>query len=115
MLAGPIINLIVISSTAVAFGPHMIGPQMVGLRVGLAFVVAVTTALIVQGQYRKYGNRLLTPVSAPPTDHGALEAIEGSPVHPAVGRAGETRPPFKRIAVPASRSDATSSGKRERS
>ena len=43
MLAGPIINLVVICSTWVAFGPHGIGPQMVALRVGLGFVVAVIT------------------------------------------------------------------------
>jgi uncharacterized membrane protein YraQ (UPF0718 family) len=98
MLAGPIINLIVISSTAVAFGPHGIGPQMVGLRVGLGFIVAVITASIVQAQYRKYGNRLLTPLAAPPTDHGALELIEGDPVHPSVNRAGESRPLFQRLA-----------------
>lgn len=99
MLAGPIINLIVISSTAVAFGPHGIGPQMVTLRVGLGFIVAVTTAMIVQAQYRKYGNRLLTPIAAPVTDeHGVLEAIEGAPIHPSVNRAGESRPLFQRIA-----------------
>jgi uncharacterized membrane protein YraQ (UPF0718 family) len=39
---------------------------MVGLRVGLGFVVACTTALVVQLQYRKYGNALLTTVAAPP-------------------------------------------------
>lgn len=98
MLAGPIINLIVISSTAVAFGPHGIGPQMVGLRVGLALVVAVVTASIVQAQYRKYGNRLLTPLAAPvTTEHGALEAIEGTPIHPSVNRAGESRPLWQRV------------------
>jgi uncharacterized protein len=98
MLAGPIINLIVISSTWVAFKPHGIGPQMVGLRVGLGFVVAVITAAIVQAQYRKYGNKLLTPLAAPPTDHGLLEVLEGDPVHPSIGRAGEKRPLFQRIA-----------------
>lgn len=65
MLAGPIINLVVIFSTWVAFRDHKIGPEMVGLRVGLGFVVAVITALVVQVQYRKYGNALLTPVAAP--------------------------------------------------
>jgi Predicted permeases len=99
MLAGPIINLIVIGSTWVAFFPHGIGPEIVGLRVGLGFIVAVTTASIVQAQYRVYGNRLLTPMAAPVTDErGMLEAIEGTPIHPSVNRAGESRPLFQRLA-----------------
>jgi uncharacterized membrane protein YraQ (UPF0718 family) len=100
MLAGPIINLIVISSTAVAFGPHGIGPEMVALRVGLGFIVAVVTASIVQAQYKKYGNSLLTPLAAPQNDTSqkALEVIEGTPIHPSVGRAGQSRPPFQRAA-----------------
>ena len=66
MLAGPIINLVVIYSTWVAFRDHKIGPEMVGLRVGLGFVVACTTALIVHLQHRKYGNALLTSLASPP-------------------------------------------------
>src|SRR6476659_7701117 len=65
MLAGPIINVVVIGSTWVAFQNHGIAPEMVALRVGLGFVVAVVTALVVQVQYRKYGNALLTPIAAP--------------------------------------------------
>jgi uncharacterized membrane protein YraQ (UPF0718 family) len=98
MLAGPIINLIVISSTAVAFGPHGIGPQMVGLRVGLGFIVAVVTASIVQAQYRKYGNKLLTPLAAPqPAKTGEIEELDQPQVHPSEKRAGESRPIFERI------------------
>ena len=66
MLAGPVINGVVIFSTAVAFVPHGIGPEVVGLRIGLAFVVAVVTALVVHGQWVKYGTNLLTAVAAPP-------------------------------------------------
>jgi uncharacterized membrane protein YraQ (UPF0718 family) len=66
MLAGPIINVVVIGSTWVAFNNHKIAPEMVGLRVGLGFIVACITALVVQLQYRKYGNTLLTAVAAPP-------------------------------------------------
>jgi uncharacterized membrane protein YraQ (UPF0718 family) len=66
MLAGPIINVVVIFSTAVAFIPHGIGPEVVGLRVGLGFLVAVVTGLIVQGQWVKHGNSLLTAVAIPP-------------------------------------------------
>jgi uncharacterized protein len=100
MLAGPIINLVVISSTAVAFGPHGIGPEMVALRVGLGFIVAVVTASIVQRQYKTHGRRLLTPLAAPQHDsaESVLEAIEGTPIHPSVNRAGESRPLFQRIA-----------------
>src|SRR5207237_8784316 len=71
MLAGPIINVVVIMSTWVAFKDHKIngvsiGPEMVGLRVGLGFVVACLTALVVHRQYQKYGNSLLTSLAAPP-------------------------------------------------
>jgi uncharacterized membrane protein YraQ (UPF0718 family) len=66
MLAGPIINVIVILSTWVAFRDHKIGPEMVGLRVGFGFIVATLTAFIVHFQYRKYGNALLKPLAIPP-------------------------------------------------
>src|SRR5581483_5107716 len=39
MLAGPIINVVVIGSTWVAFERHGIAPEVVGLRVGLGFLV----------------------------------------------------------------------------
>ena len=99
MLAGPIINLIVISSTAVAFGPHGIGPQMVALRVGLGFIVAVTTASLVQAQYRKYGNRLLTPLAMPQPAKVVQtpQTTDQNQVHPSEFRAGESRPIAKRI------------------
>jgi uncharacterized protein len=99
MLAGPIINVIVISSTAVAFGPHGIGTQMVVLRVGLGFIVAVITASIVQRQYQKYGNSLLTPLAAPQPAKAAipLEQLEQAQVHPSELRAGEKRPFFQRL------------------
>jgi uncharacterized protein len=71
MLAGPIINLVVIFSTWVAFRDHKIndqsiGPEMVSLRVGFAFVVAVITGFVIHLQHRKYGNALLTPLAVPP-------------------------------------------------
>src|SRR5262245_40441757 len=55
MLGGPIINLVVITSTWVAFRDFGIGEAMVGLRVGLAFVIACVTGFVVHVQYRKYG------------------------------------------------------------
>jgi uncharacterized membrane protein YraQ (UPF0718 family) len=67
MLAGPILNLVVIFSTWVAFKDHKIGYEMVGMRVGLGFVVACVTGLVVHRQYRRHGNALLTPVAAPPS------------------------------------------------
>ena len=38
---------------------------MVGFRVGIGYLVAVGTSLVVDYQYRKYGNALLTPLAAP--------------------------------------------------
>lgn len=66
MLAGPVINGVVIISTWVAFKDHGIGPEMLGLRLGLAFVVAVVTGLVVHGQWVKYGTALLAPTAVPP-------------------------------------------------
>jgi uncharacterized protein len=101
MMAGPIINLVVIASTAVAFGPHGIGDKMVAFRVGLGFIVAFITGLIVEYQYRKYGNKLLTPLAAPQVaakSPQSLEVIATPDVHPAEERAGERRPVFQRVA-----------------
>lgn len=65
MMAGPIINVVVIGSTVVAFEKYGLAIHMTSLRVGLGFVVAVVTGLLVEYQYRKYGDELLTPVSRP--------------------------------------------------
>lgn len=99
MLAGPIINLVVISSTFVAFAGHGLGYEVVALRVGLGFVVAVVTASIVQAQYRKYGNSLLTPLAAPAETNTTtpLNVIDQPKVHPSENRAGEKKPLFQRI------------------
>jgi uncharacterized membrane protein YraQ (UPF0718 family) len=71
---------------------------MVGLRVGLGFIVAVVTASIVQAQYRKYGNSLLTPLAAPqPAKSAAIEELDKPQVHPSEMRAGESRPLFQRV------------------
>ncbi|MCE9533087.1 MAG: permease [Planctomycetes bacterium] len=98
MMAGPIINLIVIGSTWVAFGPHGIAPQMTFLRIGLGFVVAVVTGLLVEIQYRKYGNDLLTPTARPQQKETVHEDLPVTPdVHPAELRAGERRPLLQRL------------------
>lgn len=82
MLAGPIVNVVVLLSTYVAFGglkadarePALI---MVGLRAGLGFLVACVTGLVVHAVYKKYGNTLLTPVAAPPAG-AALKAADAA-------------------------------------
>ncbi len=66
MLAGPIINLVVMMSTAVAFSAtkdNVFGnPYMaVILRCGMGYVVAVVASLIVERQRRKHGMSLLKP------------------------------------------------------
>jgi len=96
MLAGPIINLVVIFSTWVAFRDHKIAPEMVSLRVGLGFVIACTTALIVQLQYRKYGNALLTAVATPPPG-AAVPEPGAQPVAPDAPARAPRRPFFVRI------------------
>ncbi len=75
MLAGPIINVVVMLSTYVAFsGNHDVYEVsllafsftlsypmlMMLLRMGLGFLVAFNTSLIVEWQFRKHGNKLLS-------------------------------------------------------
>jgi uncharacterized membrane protein YraQ (UPF0718 family) len=67
MLCGPIINVVVIGSTYVAFVGHGYGVEMVLLRCGMGFVVACITGLVVHVTYRKYGNSLLTALATPPS------------------------------------------------
>lgn len=105
LLAGPIINVVVILSTAVAFSGmenvkdsagrpmHQMGaPLMVGLRVGLGYLVAIGTSLIVEWQYRRHGNKLLLPIATPSSlsmvdnDNGGAR----STVFERVGRIAET-------------------------
>lgn len=68
MLAGPIINGVVFLSTWVAFKDHWAkgGYQIIALRMGLGYIVAVSTASIVEFiLYRRYGTSLLQPGSVP--------------------------------------------------
>src|SRR5262245_2644013 len=80
MLAGPIINVVVMISTWVAFRDHKIAPEMLALRIGLAFLVATVTGLIVQFQYRKYGKSLLVDIAAPLTVPTASAVPQSAPV-----------------------------------
>src|SRR5262249_25649652 len=69
LLAGPIINVVVILSTVVAFSGvnpsdpayrgQMTSTWMVVFRVGLGYIVALVVALIVERQYQKHGTALL--------------------------------------------------------
>ncbi len=72
MLAGPIINFVVIGSTWIAFKDHKIEREVVAMRVGLGFVVAVITGLVVHGQWKKYGTKLLAPSALPPVSKPGL-------------------------------------------
>jgi uncharacterized membrane protein YraQ (UPF0718 family) len=72
-LAGPVINFVVIGSTLVAFAKYNIteGPSenavlggpwnVVAWRVGLSYIVAIVTALVVHWQWNRHGKRLLHP------------------------------------------------------
>jgi uncharacterized membrane protein YraQ (UPF0718 family) len=102
MLAGPIINGVVIFSTAVAFWPHGIGREVVGMRVGLGFLTAVVTGLVVQRLWVRHGNSLLTSVAVPPAANpegkpglSLAMADGGEPEAPAARR--ERRPLFERL------------------
>jgi uncharacterized membrane protein YraQ (UPF0718 family) len=106
MLAGPIVNVVVIFSTAVAFIPHRIGPEVVALRVGLGFLVAVLTGLVVHVQWKKHGNNLLTATAIPPPTQEPLEPppttvdeAERAGMNPdeIVGRPVEKKPFWHRI------------------
>jgi uncharacterized membrane protein YraQ (UPF0718 family) len=81
MLAGPIINVVVIISTWAAFEGHGIAREVVGLRVGMGFVVACLTAMIVHVQYLKHGNALLTNIAIPAANASAppVQVVETAP------------------------------------
>lgn len=78
MLAGPILNVVVMLSTYVAFRGmentiastgqptyHPGGTGMMILRMSMGYLVAFGTSLIVEWQYRRHGNRLLAPLAVP--------------------------------------------------
>ena len=68
VLAGPVINVVVMTSTFVAFNPPqerdyiLGGPYyVVAWRVGLSYLIAFTTAVLVDWQWNKHGRALLHP------------------------------------------------------
>jgi len=89
LLAGPIINIVVIGSTLTAFLGHESNSKvglvqmgswwMTGFRMGLGYLVAVGTSLIVERQYQRHGNKLLTPLAMPPAQPTAEEDDLDSP------------------------------------
>jgi uncharacterized membrane protein YraQ (UPF0718 family) len=121
MLGGPILNVVVMLSTFVAFSgtdtgtpatqqtrapaaqpdqgsvpaatslappPQFTAAEMMGLRMGLGFLVAFGTSLIVEWQHRKHGNKLLAPLAVADTklsesraadeENGAAETVSRS-------------------------------------
>ncbi len=87
LLAGPIVNVVVLLSTIAAFSgmenvfeegkpSYQMGAVWMTLfRAGLGYVVAVVTALVVEWQYRKHGDALLTPLAR----RGPVEEDTGEP------------------------------------
>jgi uncharacterized membrane protein YraQ (UPF0718 family) len=85
VLAGPIVNVVVILSTVAAFSgmenvfeggkpAYQMGSLwMTGLRVGLGYLTAVVASLFVEWQHRKHGDSLLMPSARPE----ALVVAEG--------------------------------------
>src|SRR4051812_39856678 len=85
MLAGPIINVVVMVSTYKAFSAEgntiFGGPAMaVTLRVGFGFLVAFFTALVVDWQHEHYGKALLAPSAVADLEHGEADVpVEKQP------------------------------------
>jgi len=109
MLSGPIINIVVLLSTYAAFAGMETnvdssgrltyqagGLTMVFLRGGMGWLVAFVTGLVVEWQYRKYGDELLAPLARPPRvepDANPLdddEAKARKPLLQRIGNASET-------------------------
>jgi uncharacterized membrane protein YraQ (UPF0718 family) len=102
VLAGPIVNVLVIATTYQAF--YGIQPDlrdasgrlvyqmgsgwMIALRVSFGYLIAVVTAFVVEGQFKKYGYKLLSP---------SLQMPEG-PAPAANGDSPDNRNLLQRVA-----------------
>jgi uncharacterized membrane protein YraQ (UPF0718 family) len=97
LLAGPVINVVVLASTAVAFSgmdqlrepngqlSYQMGSfWMTLLRAGGVYIIAVTTGLLVDRVYARYGDKLLAPQAIP--DPQAEEVEEKVAAPKPVGR-----------------------------
>jgi uncharacterized membrane protein YraQ (UPF0718 family) len=99
LLAGPIINVVTLLSTRLAFSAaqsgtdsssggyyQFTGTEMMFLRAGMGYLVAFVTSLIVEWQYRKHGpEKLLTPLAVPPKNNTVPqeeEAVDSQPPKP---------------------------------
>jgi uncharacterized membrane protein YraQ (UPF0718 family) len=90
MLAGPIINIVVILSTIAAFsGKVAIAPDgtkydiaipFMLMRVGFGYLTACLTSIVVEWQYRIHGNALLAPLAIQDTQ--AHEPLDFEKNHP---------------------------------
>ncbi len=79
MLAGPIVNVIVLFSTYVALEPHY-GWPAVALRAGMGYFIACVTGLVVHAVHLRYGTAaLLKGAALPPASPKAisLTVIDG--------------------------------------
>jgi uncharacterized membrane protein YraQ (UPF0718 family) len=104
ILAGPIVNVLVIATTFQAFNGQekitSIDPRtgqtlfqmgsfwMIGFRVSMGYLVAVVTAFVVEAQYKKYGYKLLSPSLKLPTEpvaNGAEEAEDNRTIWQRIG------------------------------
>jgi uncharacterized membrane protein YraQ (UPF0718 family) len=89
LLAGPIINVVVIGSTMTAFlGQETFSTDrvrqmgsvwMTAMRMGLGYLVAVGASLVVERQHRRYGNKLLMPIAMPPARPEADKEEDAAP------------------------------------
>ena len=86
MLAGPIVNVVVLLSTYVAFGgldekSRSAAVEMVALRAGLGFVVACVAGLVVHLLERRVGTaKLLKGIAVPPPKGGlSLNVVDTEP------------------------------------
>jgi uncharacterized membrane protein YraQ (UPF0718 family) len=94
ILGGPIINVLVMATTYQAFAarqadtdsqgnPLQPGPLwMLGLRLGMGYLVAVTTGFVIEHLHRRHGNRLLGPGLDTPSGLPVIETDEYGPHAP---------------------------------
>jgi len=94
ILAGPIVNVLVMATTYQAFAarasdtdsqgnPLQPGPfWMLGARLVIGYLVAVTTGFVVERLYRKHGDSLLGPGLEAPTGLPIIETDEYDPHAP---------------------------------
>jgi uncharacterized protein len=103
LLAGPIINVVVMGSTYVAFQGmesssastgstlrQLGGVEMVVLRCSLGYLVAILASVVVDWQFRKHGYaKLLAPYAIPPADASAdTDDVQGATKDPWMVRLG---------------------------